>query len=211
MAPARKIPSKRQRGKRVVRRLKRSKTAAEPPQEAAAAPPVPRPRVYSKDLADAICDRMASGETPTEVCRDLTMPKWAVLSRWRRQNDDFDKRFRIAWESCCEHMVCDIATIADDATNDYVDRLTRKGPVRVFDREHFERSRLRVQSRQWMAQKVLRAVYGERAEVDVRTPDGVNVKVEQRNALIEAIVKLVSPKKDGKTKPPGRTEEPRER
>jgi hypothetical protein len=139
------------------------------------------------------------------------MPTWRVLGRWRRQSEDFDKRFRIAWESCCEHMVGDIITIADDATNDYVERLTNKGRTVLFSRENFERSRLRVESRKWMAQKVLRAVYGERSEVDLRTPDGLAVKVEERNALIDSIVKLVSPKADGRTKPDGKREEPRER
>jgi hypothetical protein len=208
LAPARKITKKRRRGpKRVVRKLRKvdRPKAPEPP-------PAVRPRTFSKDVAEALLDRVADGEPPTQICRDDPgMPTWRVLGRWRRQNEDFEKRFRIAWESCCEHMVGDIVTIADNATNDYVNRVTKKGVLRVFDREHFERSRLRVESRKWMAQKVLRAVYGERSEVDLRTPDGLAVKVEERNALIDSIVKLVSPKADGKTKPSGRTEEPRER
>ena len=212
MAPARKIARKPKRGpKRVVRRLKPRTTAHTAPEETPAAEKLERPRVYSKETADRMLDRIANGETPTEVCRDGTMPTWMVLCRWRRQHDDFDKRFRIAWESCAEHMVGDIVIIADDARNDYVDRVTRKGVIRVFDREHFERSRLRVESRKWMAQKVLRATYGERREVDLHASGGVNVRVEERNALINALVKLVTPKVDGVTKPSGRTEEARER
>lgn len=211
MAPARKIARKPKRGpKRVVRRINRTKPRTAP-QETPAAEKLERPRVFSQETAGRMLDRMADGETPTEVCRDPTMPTWMVLCRWRRQHEDFAKRFRIAWESCCEHMVGDIVIIADDARNDYVDRVTRKGVMRVFDREHFERSRLRVESRKWMAQKVLRAVYGERSEVDLHASGGVNVRVEERNALINALVKLVSPKVDGQSKPSGRTEEARER
>lgn len=212
MAPARKVTKKPKRGpKRVVRRLKPRQERTDAPESPPEPPSAGRPRSFSKEVGETICDRMANGETPTEVCRDTAMPTWQTLCRWRRQNEDFDRRFRTAWESCCEYMLCDAVSIADNATNDYVDRLTKKGVLRVFDREHFERSRLRVDLRKWAASKVLRHVYGDKSEVDVRTPDGVNVKLDERNALIDAIVKLVSPKKDGDTKPTGRTEEARER
>lgn len=212
MAPARKVPKKPKRGpKRVVRRLKPQQErseAQEPPLESSKAD---RPKYFTKEVGERICDRMANGETPTAICHDSGMPTWYTLCKWRRQDEDFDRRFRVAWESCCEYLLCDAVDIADNASNDYVDRLTKKGVLRVFDREHFERSRLRVELRKWTASKVLRHVYGDKSEVDVRTPDGVNIKLDERNALIDAIVKLVSPKKDGETKPAGRTEEARER
>ena len=212
MAPARKVTKKPKRGpKRVVRRLKPQQERSDPQEPPLESPKADRPRYFTKEVGEQICDRMANGETPTEVCRDPTMPTWMVLCRWRRQNEDFDRRFRVAWEACCEFMLCDAVAIADDSRNDYVDRLTKKGVIRVFDREHFERSRLRVELRKWNASKILRHVYGDKSEVDVRTPDGVNIKLDERNALIDAIVKLVSPKKDGQTKPSGRTEEARER
>jgi hypothetical protein len=214
MAPARKIAGKPPRGpKRVTRRpIKLKHKAAGRPSQASAEAAVERPRVYSKEVADTLLDRMANGETPTEVCRDPAMPSWVVMCRWRRQNEDFDKRYRIAHESCVEYLVSDVVNISDNAVNDYVDRINPRGKTtRVFDREHFERSRLRVESRKWMAAKILRWTYGDKSEVEVRTPDGVNIKVEARNQLINAIMKLVQPKVDGKTKPSGRTEEARER
>jgi hypothetical protein len=136
------------------------------------------------------------------------MPTWGTLARWRREHEDFNRRYTIARQSCCERWADEIIEIADDATNDYVQR--RDGR-RVFDRESFERSRLRVDSRKWTAAKVLRHVYGDKSEVELRTPDGINVKVDERNSLIDAIVKLVHPKVDGQTKPDGRSDEPRER
>ena len=140
------------------------------------------------------------------------MPTWSTLAKWRREHEDFNRRYTIARQSCCELWVDEIIEIADDATNDYVTRVTQKGKVmRSFDRESFERSRLRVDSRKWTASKLLRHVYGEKSEVDVRTPDGLNVKHEERNSLIDAIVKLVHPKVDGQTKPNTPEDEPRER
>lgn len=209
MAPARKVLKKRKKRdpKRVIRPPK--PPHRDPP---AAEPPAPRPRHYSREVSDCLLDRMAAGESATQVCRDPSMPTWTTLKRWERSNEDFARRYGIARKQCCEYRTDEIAEIADNAVNDYVERVTARGVVqRVFDREHFERSRLRVYARQWEASKVLRHVYGEKAEVDVRTPDGINVKVEERNAVIEALVKLVSPKDDPADKPKGRKDEPRER
>lgn len=204
MAPARKI-QKRPRGpKRVIRRLQPREKAQDRP----AADPLARPTLYSFKLSEVICERMTAGQTTAEVTRDPTMPTWGVLARWRREHEDFNRRYTIARQSCCELWADEIIGIADDATNDYV---TRTDGRRVFDRESFERSRLRVDARKWTASKVLRHVYGDKSEVELRTPDGINVKVEERNQLIDMIVKLVHPKSDPADKPNGRSDEPRER
>ena len=209
LAP-RKIKKLTRRGpKRVTRPVK-------PPREEIEAKPHPSdPRKsppYSHALSERICERIANGETATSLTHEEGMPTWAVLGRWRRENDDFAKRFQIAREQCCEYWADSVIDIVDDSTNDFVTRLSAKGqPLTVFDREHFERARLRADKRQWFASKMLRHVYGEKSEVDLRTPDGVSVGVNERNALIDAIVKLVQPKSDGETKPSGRPQERRER
>ena len=204
MAPARKIPKRRKGPIRVKRRPQPRTKAPDPPDDS---PPV-RPTQYSFKLSEAICERMTAGQTTAEVTRDPTMPTWGVLARWRREHEDFNRRYTIARQSCCELWADEIIEIADDASNDYVQRTDGR---RVFDRESFERSRLRVDARKWTASKVLRHVYGDKSEVELRTPDGINVKVEERNQLIDAIVRLVHPKEDGQTKPSGRSEEARER
>lgn len=209
MAPARKITKKRKRGPiRVSRRPTPRESPAQPPSR----DPPARPTQYSFELSEVICERMTAGQTTAEVTRDATMPTWGVLARWRRDHEDFNRRYTIARQSCCELWADEIIEISDDATNDYVTRLDAKGHVRiVFDREHFERSRLRADNRKWVVSKLLRHVYGDKSEVELRTPDGLNVKVEERNSLIDAIVRLVHPKVDGQTKPNGRSDEPRER
>jgi hypothetical protein len=194
VAPVRKI-QKRPRGpRRVTHRLKSRKTAPERPAD----DPPARPTEYSFRLSEVICERITAGQTTSEVCRDPAMPQWHVLAKWRREHEDFNRRYTIARQSCCELWADEIIEIADDARNDYI---VRSDGRRVFDRESFERSRLRVDSRKWTASKVLRHVYGDKSEVDLRTPDGVNVKVEERNQLIDAIVRLVHPKTDPAEKP----------
>lgn len=209
MAPARKIVKRKTRG---PKRVTRAPPRPEPTQAECINAALPRPTRYTEALGERICERLANGESATAICRDTTMPVWSTLKRWERDHPEFGRRYETARRQGCEYRTDEIAEIADNGTNDYVQRLRKDGtPYTAFDRESFERSRLRMQARQWEAAKILRHVYGERAEVDVRTPDGVNVKVEERNALIDAIVKLVQPKADPDTKPNNRRDEPRER
>jgi hypothetical protein len=213
--PARKI-KKLKRGARRVKLTKSSTKASEPRSTPDPSPdtdaPRFRPTVPSAALLEAICERIANGQTTSEVVRDETMPTWNVLYRWREQDEDFNRAYTIARQSCCEKWADEIIEIADDASNDYVERVLKNGGTQtVWSRENFERSRLRVDSRKWTASKVLRHVYGEKSEVDLRTPDGVSIDVTTRNALIDSIVKLVQPKADPQSDPHSHEDERRER
>jgi hypothetical protein len=204
---ARKIKTAQRGRKRVIRLTKPRTKAAEP----SSAEPHARPTQYSYKLSEVICERITNGMSTSEVLRDPALPAWHVLAKWRREHEDFNRRYTIARQSCCELWADEIIEISDDATNDYVTRMSARGQVqRVFDRESFERSRLRADNRKWVVSKLMRHVYGDKSEVEQRTHDGVNVKVEERNQLIDVIVRLVHPKSDPAEKP-GREDEPRER
>jgi len=158
---------------------------------------------YTQELGEEICQRIANGASGVTICQDPDMPDWPTIARWVRQRKDFGKLYREARELQAEYWADEMLPIADDRANDYMDLQKGKGPpIRVFDREHFERSRLRVQSRQWMVSRLLRPIYGDRLGIAGPTGEGpVQVKTETRNQLIDSIVALVTPKPDGQTKP----------
>lgn len=64
-------------------------------------------------------------------------------------------------------MADELVEIADDGTNDYVEREVDGGVRVVFDGEHFQRSRLRVDTRKWVLSKVLPKIYGDKIGVEV--------------------------------------------
>ena len=59
-------------------------------------------------------------------------------------------------------MVDELLEIADDCTNDYMER---NGKL-VFDGEHISRSRLRVDTRKWLLSKALPKLYGDKLTHD---------------------------------------------
>jgi hypothetical protein len=98
-----------------------------------------------------------------------------------------------AREKQADHMSDQILEISDDSTNDWVDRETAAGRiVRVLDHEHVQRSRLRVDERFRLMEKLAPEKYGvkqqivvtrdeERARLDTLSP-------EQRMAEAEDLI-----------------------
>jgi hypothetical protein len=58
--------------------------------------------------------------------------------------------------------------ISDDGRNDYTE--TEDGEVP--NHEHIQRSRLRVDSRKWLASKLVPKKYGDKVSAEVSGPDG---------------------------------------
>jgi hypothetical protein len=58
----------------------------------------------------------------------------------------------------------EIVEIADDATNDWMDRKSGEHTIAVADTEHINRSRLRIDTRKWLMSKLAPKRYGERVE-----------------------------------------------
>lgn len=197
MAPARRKP---QGPKRKSRRVAEpEKLPREPPKKG-------RPSKLTPELANEICIRIGTGQSLRSICREAGFPDWTTVHRWVHANKDFAAKYREARQLQYQVWADEIVDIADDGTNDYVQ--TKNGTK--FNREYFERSRLRVDSRKWLLSKLVRPVYGERTAVEGGEKP-IEIRIEERNALINAIVGMVKPKPDPESKPPGSKDEPRER
>ena len=67
----------------------------------------------------------------------------------------------------------EITDIADDSSNDWMDRKTKSGDtIRVIDHEAINRSRLRVDARKWIASKLKPKKYGEKLDLTHQGPNG---------------------------------------
>jgi len=128
--------------------------------------PVARPTDYSLDTAIEICARLAGGEPLTRICRDEKMPSLTTVYRWLA--DDQHVQFRDMYARCREDqadtMADEILEIADDGLNDWIVRAGdgEEGGGIVFNSEHVQRSRLRVDARKWIAAKLKPRKYGDR-------------------------------------------------
>lgn len=122
-----------------------------------------RPSIYSEELAKKICTRLANGESLRKICSDDGMPAKSVVIEWALDSKHpFADQYARARRIQAELMIDEVNEISDDGTNDYM--LTKKGLVP--DHEHMARSRLRVDTRKWIACKVLPKIYGDKIHAE---------------------------------------------
>ena len=76
-----------------------------------------------------------------------------------------------AKELQAEYLLGESVEIADDGTNDWMERQRQDGSVAV-DHEHIQRSKLRVDTRKWAMSKMAPKKYGERVAMEHSGPDG---------------------------------------
>ncbi len=119
-----------------------------------------RPSLYTEALAAKICQRLAEGKSLRSICRDDAMPAISTVMGWLfdGDHDEFSEQYARAREAQAEVRADEIVDIADDDTNDFT---ADKDGKLVADHEHIQRSRLRVDSRKWIAAKLLPKRYGD--------------------------------------------------
>lgn len=126
-----------------------------------------RPSDYTPELADEICTRLANGESLRAICasdRDDWMPSIGTILRWVSEKPEFREQYARAREVQAETHADDIVTIAD-------------GPAEGDDSVKTARDRLRVDSRKWVASKLLPKKYGDKLQQEVSGPDGGAIAV----------------------------------
>lgn len=123
-----------------------------------------RPPIYSKALADRICQRLAEGESLRNICRDPDMPGRAVVHRWLADPNktEFRDRYAQACELRAELMFEEILDIADDGSADY--KISEDGEEFRLDQEHVQRSKLRIDARKWVLARMAPKKYGDKVD-----------------------------------------------
>ena len=128
-----------------------------------------RPTIYTQDLADTICSRLADGESMRSVSRDPDMPAKTTMFRWMRSVDGFRDQYEVAKQESAESHADDMLDIADNATNDWMDAnaTDEEKAVHRLNGEAIQRSKLRVDTRKWAASKLNPKKYGDNNKMTV--------------------------------------------
>lgn len=158
-----------------------------------------RPSLYSPALADSICARLAEGESLRSICRDEAMPCAATVFVWLDADKEFQTKYARAREIQAELNAADIIEIADDGTNDWMERKNADGECTgwVENGEAIRRSALRVATRQWTAEKLLPKKYGAKLALG-GSDDMPPIRTMSDDQLLARIAALQA-KLDGKS------------
>jgi hypothetical protein len=120
-----------------------------------------RPFVYSEadieEIFKEIFERIATGESLREICRDEKMPDRATVNKWLATNSNLYAQYTKAKELCGEYEFDEIKDITDQEPRFFIDD---KGNKRI-DMAWVQLQRLRADKRQWRASKLHAKRYGD--------------------------------------------------
>lgn len=135
-----------------------------------------RPSTFTPEMADKICELLATGRSLREVGRMEGFPPATTIREWISDNVTFAVQYARARERGYQEMADEILEIADDGRNDWTLRQNDDGEsVKVLDHEHIQRSKLRYDARRWLLSKCLPKIYGDKLELG--GPDGGPLQV----------------------------------
>lgn len=118
---------------------------------------------FDQAIADSICERLIGGESLRKICRDDGMPSAALVCKWLADpaNQFFREQYVRAREAQADTLADEILDIADDGSNDFMDDDDK------YNGDAVQRSKLRIDTRKWLAGKLKPKVYGDKQTLDV--------------------------------------------
>ena len=127
-----------------------------------------RPSSYTMEVADRICAELASGISLRTVCKADDMPSAQTVFSWMRAYPEFLEQYTRAKEESADSLIEESLDIADDGTNDWMEKHDSNGECIGYqlNGEHVQRSKLRIETRKWMASKLKPKKYGDKIDLN---------------------------------------------
>ena len=149
-----------------------------------------RPSIYSDELVNTICLRIAEGESLNRICKDEKMPDKATVFRWLVSDQVFCDKYARARELQAETQFDELIDIVDQPPelNHILDKDGK--PIEVkFDSSYVAWMKLRVDTRKWTAARMAPKKYGEHKQAEEQT-DPTVIDVSVKSMLDVAVKRL---------------------
>ena len=126
--------------------------------------PAGRPTKMTPEVQEKILDRIVQGESLVKILKSSDKyPAYSKFCAFLDSNEEFREKYVRAKEAQADFLAEEILEIADDGRNDkFVDE---NGKTKI-DYDNIQRSRLRVDTRKWIASKLKPKKYSERIQQD---------------------------------------------
>lgn len=126
-----------------------------------------RPSSYSEEIAEKICAGIMAGYGLRKICSAEGFPHIATIFSWLSKEDHpFHERYARARVVQAELLADDLIEMSDDDSKDVSGELQMPNNVAV------QRSKLKVDTRKWIASKLLPKKYGDKVQAEVSGKDG---------------------------------------
>jgi len=120
-----------------------------------------RPSKFTQELADKICETIStSSKGLRAVCVENEIDT-STLLKWLSENEAFSIQYTRAKELQADYLVEEMLSIADETSNDTI--VTEFGEKE--NKEWVNRSRLKCDTRKWIASKLAPKKYSDKIDV----------------------------------------------
>jgi len=147
-----------------------------------------RPRTFDREpVQKALCEMIARSNKSLDTCvnelkqslkHGLTV---SMIFDWLDKDKAFAEQYARAKEEQADFLVEEMLQIADDTSEDDIfiekDDASGKSAKRVCNNEFVQRSRLRVDTRKWIASKLKPKRYGDRLDLNSTGQEDVKITV----------------------------------
>jgi|SRR5580692_1224653 hypothetical protein len=118
-----------------------------------------RPKLYTKELGEEICSAITcTSKSLAKLCKQNPhWPSHETIYSWLRTKSEFSDLYARAKQEQIQYLIDEILDISDDDLHDTI--IDDGGKMRQ-NGEWIARSRLRVDTRKWLASKLVPKLYG---------------------------------------------------
>lgn len=150
-----------------------------------------RPTLYNDELADYTCLVISTHTIgiPRLCAKYKELPSDTAIYEWRIKHPEFAVKYAQAKLKQAELLAEEILDISDDSSQDFTSKDKDGNPM--FNSEAVARCRLRVDTRKWLASKLLPKAYGNHK----LTEELLDKNQEMMKELLELRVKLMQKNK----------------
>lgn len=140
--------------------------------------PAGRPTIRTEEIIDAILNGIVEGRSLTSILKsDDKFPDYCTFMRWLDKDAELSQKYAKAKEVQADYLAEELLEISDDGKNDWMEVHDPDNPGWKFNGEHYQRSRLRVDTRKWIASKLKPKKYGEKIQNQLTGPEGEKLEL----------------------------------
>lgn len=126
---------------------------------------IKKPIRFSQGIADALCERIANGESLRSVCLDVGMPCKSAVMKWLGDGKKFVDQYARAREDQADFYADEIIEIADNCVDP-------------------NKARLQIDARKWKASRMAPKKYGDRLVQEISGKDGAPIEIKRIECII---------------------------
>lgn len=146
----------------------------------------------AKNWRELMLERIAGGRSLRDVATDSDMPSRKFIYEQLDADKALGDRYARACEARGDAIVDEILEIADDGRNDWmeVNGKDEEAVGYVLNGEHVQRSKVRIDTRKWLAAKLSPKKYGDRLAVDAVINAG-DISEEDQLLKLKAMIPVL--------------------